>query len=663
MNGRRLKLSIFAGAVVAFAGSVALAPAAGAASGANGFTRQISVAAVTSPSSAAPSAASVDGVQSPELGPTASGDGATAANRATVNRSHSSKHAGALPAGPSVTTSTVSTAAATLVTSFDGLNHRQQRLANGGNQFSVEPPDQGLCAGNGVIAEFVNSVMRVYNPDGTPVNAMHVLDLNTFFGYPAQFNRMTMPRVVGPLVTDPSCYFDSDTNRWFADVLTLDTFSNGDLTGTNHIDLAVSESGDPTGSWSIFRLPVQDDGTQDTPNHGCTGLNPPLFGNASNPPTNPNACLGDYPHIGADANGIYITTNEYSLFGNDFHGAQIYAFSKSALAANNKRVNVTQFDTHGLDNGNSGFTLWPSIGANDINSSANNGTEFFFSSNAADEAHGNGSTVGPRQSNQLLVWSLTNTSSLHGNNPQATLSHVVLSVGQYAVPLRSVQEVGSTPLIDCLNFTPCARFLNGKPDKFKESEYKLDSNDTRMQQVMLSDGMLWGALDTSVSTLSGTEAGIEWFIVNPSASGGPSLANSGYLAAQNGNVIYPAVGVTSAGTGVIAFTLVGPSNFPSSAFAAINASGVGGIQTAKDGLGPADGFTGTFFYSAPNPPRPRWGDYGAAVVVGNNVWIASEYIGQTCTLAEYESTPFGSCGGTRTVLANWDTRISEVTPS
>jgi hypothetical protein len=25
---------------------------------------------------------------------------------------------------------------------FAGLNHRNQRLANGGNQFSLEPPDQ-----------------------------------------------------------------------------------------------------------------------------------------------------------------------------------------------------------------------------------------------------------------------------------------------------------------------------------------------------------------------------------------------------------------------------------------------------------------------------------------------------------------------------------------
>ena len=33
---------------------------------------------------------------------------------------------------------------------FSGLNFFNQRFdADGGNQFSVEPPDQGLCVGNG----------------------------------------------------------------------------------------------------------------------------------------------------------------------------------------------------------------------------------------------------------------------------------------------------------------------------------------------------------------------------------------------------------------------------------------------------------------------------------------------------------------------------------
>jgi len=64
-----------------------------------------------------------------------------------------------------------------------------------------------------------------------------------------------------------------------------------------------------------------------------------------------------------------------------------------------------------------------------------------------------------------------------------------------------------------------------------------------------------------------------------------------------------------------------------------------------------------------NPPsftaRPRWGDYGAAVPWGNTVWIASEYIGQSCDFSTYLNTNF-RCGNTRTALANWDTRISQV---
>lgn len=53
-----------------------------------------------------------------------------------------------------------------LTISFDGLNHREQRLANGGNQFSTEPPDQGLCVGNGYVLEAVNSVIRVFDTAG-----------------------------------------------------------------------------------------------------------------------------------------------------------------------------------------------------------------------------------------------------------------------------------------------------------------------------------------------------------------------------------------------------------------------------------------------------------------------------------------------------------------
>jgi hypothetical protein len=39
-------------------------------------------------------------------------------------------------------------------------------------------------------------------------------------------------------------------------------------------------------------------------------------------------------------------------------------------------------------------------------------------------------------------------------------------------------------------------------------------------------------------------------------------------------------------------------------------------------------------------------------VASNNdtIWLGAEYIAQTCTLAQYMSAPFGSCGGTRVAL-------------
>ena len=180
-----------------------------------------------------------------------------------------------------------------------------------------------------------------------------------------------------------------------------------------------------------------------------------------------------------------------------------------------------------------------------------------------------------------------------------------------------------------------------------------------MQQVWYADGKLFGALDTGVKINGDSLAGLEWFVVDPAAR---QLLNSGYLAVADTNLTYPAIATTAAGTGVMAFTLVGERDYPSAAYAPIDVSGVGPIQVAAAGLGPQDGFTGYKAFAAPDPPRPRWGDYGAAVVDGNDIWIASEYIGQTCTLPEYVTDPVGSCGDTRSALANWGTRISQVTP-
>src|SRR5690348_10397400 len=264
--------------------------------------------------------------------------------------------------GPSVSAAKKAKSNPTFNFGFEGLNHYQQRYSRGGNQFSVEPPDQGMCVGNGDVVEVVNDVFNVYStatgasllPDNTasnivggfPRNVNHAVDLNSFYGYPPAINRSTGVR--GQFVTDPSCLYDAATQRFFLVVLTLEVVpTTGAFTTVNHLDLAVSQTSNPTGTWNIYKIDVTNDGTN------AGGVNPGPF-------------LGDYPHIGADANGIYLTTNAYPWNSDGFAGAQIYALSKAQLAAGSPNVNVVHIDTFGTVNAPSdagstqpGFTVWP----------------------------------------------------------------------------------------------------------------------------------------------------------------------------------------------------------------------------------------------------------------------------------------------------------------
>jgi hypothetical protein len=101
--------------------------------------------------------------------------------------------------------------------------------------------------------------------------------------------------------------------------------------------------------------------------------------------------------------------------------------------------------------------------------------------------------------------------------------------------------------------------------------------------------------------------------------------------------------------------------YPSAGYAGIDAiAGVGDIHIAAEGVGPDDGFTG-YKPTASNGTRPRCGDYGAAASDGNTIWIASEYVNQTCTLTGWLTSNF-RCGNTRTQLANWGARIAKIAP-
>jgi hypothetical protein len=142
---------------------------------------------------------------------------------------------------------------------WQGLNHADQRSADNGNQFSSEPPDQGLCVGKvaGVtyVVESVNSALTVY--DSASNQLIAPVSVSRFFGLPPSINRTTGR--FGPFVSDPKCYYDQATGHWFHTslVIGLDP-TTGAFTSPAYTILAVSKTSDPLGSYFIYRIDAQD---------------------------------------------------------------------------------------------------------------------------------------------------------------------------------------------------------------------------------------------------------------------------------------------------------------------------------------------------------------------------------------------------------------------
>ena len=642
-------------------GAIVLIVAAPAAPGASEGTRAIPSSGTTA---IHPAPMGVDGIANPEFRPGSEedeeGDGGVAVNRPRPGFKNGKFPKNPLDA-PTVSSSAVAGLNPEVAMSVNGLNGREQRLANGGNQFSLEPPDQALCVGNGFVVESTNSVLRVRSAaTGAPLTG--VQDLNTFFGYPAAINRATFPapNSIGPNVIDPVCLWDSGLQRFVVVITTLHVDAAGDFNGKNTIDVAVSNSNDPTGAWTVYHVPVQNDGTDGTPDHGCT-----LDGEE------PGPCFQDYPHIGSDANGVYVTSNEYDLFGPSYSGGQILAFSKTQLAAHPASINVTPVENIEVD-GSPGFTVWPAQSNPGGYATDMNGTEYFLSTIAGDGSETGNPTGTARR---IGLWALTNTASLNTASPNLQLTSRLVNSQTYVFPPKADQKPGSIPLGDCLNDNAgslggfdCwfALFFDPPPTWQPEVESTPDAGDSRMQQVWYADGMLWGSSGTAVNVGGELKAGIAWFGVSPKINGAGKVEGQvkkqGYIALADNNLTYPAIAMAPNGKGAIAFTVVGETHYPSAGYVTIDANGtVGPIHIAGAGLGPTDGFT-SYKAFVGDPPRTRWGDYGAAVTDGNSIWLASEYIAQTCTFQQWLSGAIGSCGGTRTSLMNWATRLTKVNP-
>jgi hypothetical protein len=172
-----------------------------------------------------------------------------------------------------------------------------------------------------------------------------------------------------------------------------------------------------------------------------------------------------------------------------------------------------------------------------------------------------------------------------------------------------------------------------------------------MNQVMLSNGDLWSAVNTLLPPIQDGGAGqagdprtgIMYFRVRPQVTGGKlsaTMVRDGYVNVPKQNVLFPSIGATPRGAVVMSFTLSGVDHFPSAAWARLDGIADGAapaVHIAAAGMGPEDGFTGYCLDVGLVPlsnlggqcteQKSRWGDYSATGVDENGcVWSGTEYI-------------------------------------
>lgn len=284
-----------------------------------------------------------------------------------------------------ISSSPITTQTNGLVRKFNGVSSLDSAVTNFGAEF--EPPDQGLCVGNGFVLEAVNSAFTIYHTNGSVVTGP--FNVNVLFD-----------EGLKQFTSDPRCYFDKSTNTWFAIILFINSTSTGART-----DIAVNTSGDPTTSWKVYHINATDPGGP-----GCP-------------------CFGDQPRLGIDQFNVYISTDEFSILGPQFNGPQIYAVSKSDLVALSNMVHFVHFGNLSI-----GGTIPVSVQPAITNGASN--AEYFMNS------------LDPFGTfdNRVGVWAMTNRDAVSkGNLP--ILSNVVITSELYGMPPGAIQN-GASSLLD-----------------------------------------------------------------------------------------------------------------------------------------------------------------------------------------------------------------------
>ncbi len=169
--------------------------------------------------------------------------------------------------GPAPVQATVTSNPAAAQPGFHGL----ARLS--GASTNVEPPDPWVAVGPDHVVQAVNRSLRFTDRSG---NSAVAVSLGDFFG--------TSGLSVTTFNADPRVTYDSLHGRWIATELSWDCDTSDVNFGHGYIDVMISNTSDPTGSWSGFFVYFND-------------------------------FLPDYPALGTSSDKVALTANIFAFVG------------------------------------------------------------------------------------------------------------------------------------------------------------------------------------------------------------------------------------------------------------------------------------------------------------------------------------------------------------
>ncbi|UCG34487.1 MAG: thrombospondin type 3 repeat-containing protein [Phycisphaerales bacterium] len=443
------------------------------------------------------------------------------------------------------------------------------------NPATIVPPDTHIAVGPnlgaaGRVVEVTNSDVQIWDKTGAVIAGP--TPLSTMF-----------PPSVGPFPFDPKVLYDQHSGHFFIVCL------EGNTPAGNLIHIAASTGSTPNSlgaaDWTF-----------------SVGSGVQVIGGT---PT-----WADYPGIGADANALFVTTNQFTGAPVAFRGANIRVFNKAQLIAGFYTFVDITYDalvTWGV------ATIQPAhvYGATD------NGGMYLINRIGA---------------GTYRIYNVTG----HPAAPVATTSTHPWAAG--AFPADTGADQGGVALPD------------------------LDTLSSRVQNAVYR-GTLWCCLTSNPDGDAETE--VVWQEIN--TAGGPPAApfvvQAGFIQGTGvDNWTYmPSINVNAAGDAALSFTQSAWWKFPDFSYTMRLATDPPGTFQAEVVALASAGFYDSF---VPNP-IDRWGDFSGCVVdpTDDCFWVANEFANTSVVgastwgtqIASFCSTPpIAACCASKTACAMLD---------